>query len=170
MQNWFRFVQYLSFIVIVFLAHGGNAQELHNPALGVYAGYGGQRVNVAGVNIARGDALQFGMQYNQTLHRGLGYLFEAGYVGAPQSFGDGSAVLSTNYLAQFPFKQGKLLPFLTVGYSRLFSMSNALNYGGGIDYRFRRGNAFRFEYREYRVFTNPTLYNGALRVGYLWYF
>jgi hypothetical protein len=59
----------------------------------------------------------------------------------------------------------KLLPFASAGYSLLFGTGNAVNFGGGIDYRLSQHRAIRVEVRDYYSFSTPARHNLALRIG-----
>jgi hypothetical protein len=112
-----------------------------------------------------------------------GFSFELGYLGPWSKSSDGSAFFSADYMASWCFGQKaagrmpdgtifwtdrgwKFLPFATAGYSRLFGSGNALNFGGGLDYRLNEHYAFRIEMRDYYLFASPRQHNIAFRVGW----
>jgi hypothetical protein len=76
---------------------------------------------------------------------------EIGYLAPTQAWGDGIGVLSAN--GSYHFRgAGKLVPYLTAGYSRLFDGEgavNALNVGGGANYWFAPRAALRVELRDH---------------------
>jgi hypothetical protein len=115
-----------------------------------------------------------------------GFSFEAGVLGPWAIPKARSPFLSFNYMAAWQFgpsgkgrtpKGGyywhdlgrKLFPFATAGYTRLFGTGNAVNFGGGFDYRFNYAHAIRTEVRDYYSFASPTQHNVALRIGLVLY-
>jgi sugar lactone lactonase YvrE len=96
----------------------------------------------------------------------IGFLFESGYAGPTNNLGNGSALISTNYLAEWLATEHKpLTAFTTVGYTRIFGTGNALNFGGGINF-YNKGtsHAVRLEVRDYfRIATRE--HSVAFRVG-----
>jgi len=115
-----------------------------------------------------------------------GFSFEGGYLGPWSKPHTGSAFLSTNYMAAWSFGENgkgrtangsqywadrgwKLLPFATAGYTRLFGTGNAVNFGGGIDYRLSETQAIRMEVRDYYSFSSPAQHNIGLRIGFVIY-
>jgi hypothetical protein len=98
----------------------------------------------------------------------LGILFEGGYNGPATKVKDGSALFSANYSAPCAIGKSKRFRiFGTTGYTRLFGSSNAINYGGGMDYSVNEMSALRFEVRDYMKFTDPLEHCVALRIGYV---
>jgi hypothetical protein len=81
--------------------------------------------------------------------------------------GKGRTSKGTSYWAEHGWK---FLPFASAGYSRLFGTGNAVNLGGGIDYRLSNTRAVRVELRDYYSFSTPTQHNVALRIAYVIYF
>jgi hypothetical protein len=88
-------------------------------------------------------------------------------VGQPKT---GSALFSANYLARWKISSNKkLVPFVTTGYSKLSHAGNAINFGGGVEYKLGPTDALRIEVRDYYSFTEPRKQNVALRVGWVMY-
>jgi hypothetical protein len=115
-----------------------------------------------------------------------GFSFEGGYLGPWSKPNDGSAFFSCNYMVAWAFgpkasgrlpngtqywtdRGWKILPFATGGYTRLFGTGNAINFGGGIDYRINHTRAIRLELRDYYSFALPRQHNVALRIGWSLY-
>ncbi|HEV2288940.1 MAG TPA: hypothetical protein VGR81_08310 [Candidatus Acidoferrales bacterium] len=115
-----------------------------------------------------------------------GFSIEGGYVGPWTSGKTGSGELSLDYMASWNLgSSGKgrtakgtaywkdrgwhFLPFVSAGYTRLFGTGNALNYGGGFDYRLSYKSAIRVEMRDYYAPATPSQHNVALRIGWVGY-
>ena len=115
-----------------------------------------------------------------------GFSFEGGYLGPWARLKSGSAFLSADYMASWSFgpkgsgrtasgkpywsdRGWKVLPFASAGYTRLFGTGNAVNFGGGIDYRLDNRYAIRFELRDYYAPASPSQQNVAFRIGWVAY-
>ena len=88
---------------------------------------------------------------------------DVGWVASAQE-GFGLASVNAAYHLPGSFRDGKLVPFVSGGYSVGFR-SSALslgNVGGGFNYWFRERTAFRFEGR---LYTRPSYSVFALRLG-----
>jgi hypothetical protein len=103
-------------------------------------------------------------------NRGIpaGFIFEFGYAGPVNDLGNGSALISTNYLAECTASRHiPLTVFATAGYTRLFGTGNALNFGGGINLYSKNGvSALRFEVRDYYRKAGSREHSVAFRIGY----
>jgi len=133
--------------------------------------FAGTGTKIAGTQ--RHSATQLGASFDVSApNRYFGCLFEGGYLGSNSNFGTGSGFFSANYLASWTTdKRLRFFPFATFGYTRLLR-TNALNFGGGLDYRVNRRNAIRFEVRDYHLSSGPSWYQGhnvGLQVGYVFY-
>jgi len=141
--------------------------------------FGGGGVNNQGAN--NRSSLHVGGDFEATmpLQRGQfpwGVLIEGGYVG-PITNNKGSAILSTNYVLAFRtveaktggFAPGKVVPFLTGGYTRLFGTGNAVNFGGGIDVMLHSLAAVRFEVRDYLNSADQNMHDVGFRIGWVLY-
>jgi hypothetical protein len=96
-----------------------------------------------------------------------GYLIELGYAGPLKNFRSGSTFFSADYEGAFSFTEG-LMPFITVGYTRILGTGNALNYGGGVDYIFPNwGRGIRAEVREYRRISGAREKDLVFRFGFI---
>jgi hypothetical protein len=105
---------------------------------------------------------------------------EGGYLAPWARLRAGSALLSFDYMPSWHFARAgttependwKFLPYASAGYTRLFGTGNAVNFGVGADYRFRKTQAIRVDIRDYYSFASPRQHNVALRIGwviYLW--
>jgi hypothetical protein len=98
-----------------------------------------------------------------------GYLLELGYAGPIKDFSSGSTIFSANYVGAFSVAK-RLMPFFTVGYTRILGTGNALNYGGGIDLVIKNTTrAIRFEVRDYMRMSGSKAKDLAFRIGYVIY-
>jgi hypothetical protein len=146
------------------------AQDVVSPKLVVFGG--------AGTMLQQSRALgemHLGASFEESVpNHWYGLAFEGGYVGPWSRLKAGSGILSFNYMPSWQAdKQGRFLPFATLGYTHLFGTGNAVNYGGGLDLRLNNIHAIRFEARDYYSPTHPQTaqHNVAFRVGwviYLW--
>jgi hypothetical protein len=161
---------------------GARAQDAASPKFTLFAGPG----IVAARGASRGE-IQVGASFDEAPPNAWGgFSFEGGYLGPWSKPHTGSAFLSTNYMAAWSFSENgkgrtangsqywadrgwKLLPFATAGYTRLFGTGNAVNFGGGIDYRLSETQAIRMEVRDYYSFSSPAQHNIGLRIGFVIY-
>jgi len=171
-----------SLLIVAAGAIGAQAQDAASPKFTLFAGPG----IVAVRGSSRGE-IQAGASFDEAPPNAWGGVsFEGGYLGPWTKPHTGSAFLSANYMAAWSFGQNgkgrtangmpywadrgwKLLPFATAGYTRLFGTGNAVNFGGGIDYRFSQTHAIRVELRDYYSFSTPIQHNIALRIGFVTY-
>jgi hypothetical protein len=99
-----------------------------------------------------------------------GIMLEGGYIGPWANLKSGSALFSANYLVRWKIGPNKkFIPFITTGHSRLFDAGNAINFGGGVEYKLGVTHAIRIEVRDYYAFTEPRRQNIALRIGWVMY-
>ena len=95
--------------------------------------------------------LHFGGGGEGLVYKGLGVGGELGYAAPFERFNSGLGVASIN--GSYHFKNatasGKLVPFVTGGYSLLFrsATANAFNFGGGVNYWFKERVGLRVEFR-----------------------
>jgi hypothetical protein len=142
------------------------AQDPASPQFAVFGG--------VGMTLSQGHsqgALQLGASFDEAPpNAGFGLLLEGGYVAPWSNFKAGSGIFSANYMTTWKTdRQEKLLPFATAGYSHLFGTGNAVNFGGGVDYRLNNAHAIRIEIRDYYSFSEPRQNNVALRIGWVVY-
>jgi hypothetical protein len=128
----------------------------------------------AGANPSQGHsrgAMQLGASIGLApTNSWAGFLFEGGYIGPWANLRTGSALFSANYLARVTIGPNeKFIPFATTGYSRLFDTGNAINFGGGVEYKLGVTDAIRVEVRDYYAFSVPRKQNVALCVGWVIY-
>jgi hypothetical protein len=117
--------------------------------------------------------MQAGLAFEQSVpNKWIGYGFKSGYVEPCSNLKTGSGLLSLNYVPSWKVDQkGRYLPFATVGYTRLFEIGHALNFGGGLDLRLNNQHAVRFEVRDFYMPARPAQHNVGLRIGriaYIW--
>lgn len=174
-------------VVSVFLcllsgALAAQAQDAASPKFTLFAGPGIVRTQ----RISRGE-IQAGASLDEAPPGAWGGVsFEAGYLGPWSKPHIGSAFLSVDYMAAWnlgPSGAGRtakgtrywsdrgwtLLPFASAGYTRLFGTGNAVNFGGGVDYRISHTRAIRMEVRDYYSPSQPAQDNVALRIGLVIY-
>jgi hypothetical protein len=163
-------------------AVGAQAQDVASPKFTLFAGPGIFAANGS----SRGE-IQAGASLDEAPPNSWGgFSFEGGYLGPWSKPHTGSAFLSVDYMSAWQFGQSgsgqmangtrywsdrgwKILPFTSTGYTRLFGTGNAVNFGGGIDYRVTQAYAIRAEIRDYYSFSTPTQQNLALRIGLVIY-
>lgn len=127
-----------------------------------------------GVNLSKGHsqaATQLGASIGLApTNSWAGFLLEGGYLAPWANFKSGSAFFSANYLVRWKIRTDEnIIPFVTTGYSRLFDAGNAINFGGGLEYKLGATDAIRIEVRDYYAFTEQRKQNPALRVGWVMY-
>jgi len=168
--------------ILVTSASALSAQDAASPKFTVFAGAG---INATQQN-SRGE-IQAGASFEEAPPGSWGGLgFEGGYLGPWARIDAGSAFMSLDYMAAWSLGQKakgrtrdgtpmwadrgwKLLPFASAGYTRLFGTGNAVNFGGGFDYRLSHTRAIRAEIRDYYSFSTPHQHNVALRIGLVIY-
>jgi hypothetical protein len=113
--------------------------------------------------------LHFGVGGEGLVHKGLGIGGEIGYLGPARGLQEGVGLFSAN--GSYHFKNasasGKLVPFVTGGYSLIFreGKANGVNFGGGVNYWFREAVGLRLEFRD-QVFTlGETTHYYGFRIG-----
>lgn len=120
----------------------------------------------AGFSVGGGNGAQAGVvvgDYNK-VRRGpfyTGGFLELGLIG-PVRKSPADGLFSVNYESAFSFgarqlPERSILPFATIGYSRLFQAGNAINYGGGLVIRRLKrdsdgcASALKVEFRDYWI-------------------
>jgi len=96
--------------------------------------------------------LHFGGGGDALIYKGLGAGAELGYIFPSRSAADGVGLFSANGSYHFrKLPSGKLVPFVTAGYSMLFrsGVGNLVNFGGGVDYWFRERTGLHLEFRDH---------------------
>jgi hypothetical protein len=81
---------------------------------------------------------------------GVGFGAEIGYTAPWRQFRDGIGIGSVNGSYQFG-RAGKVVPFVTGGYSLLFrsATENAFNFGGGVNWWFADRLGLKLELRDH---------------------
>jgi len=170
----------VSIILVMTSAPALRAQDAASPKFTAFAGAG------ISTTPARGE-IQAGASFDEAPPGAWrGFLSEGGYLGPWTNPHGGSAFASVDYMASWSFGQKgggrtttgrpywsdrgwKLLPFASTGYTRLFGTGNAINFGGGFDYRLSHTRAIRAEAVDYYSFAAPRQHNLALRIGIVMY-
>jgi hypothetical protein len=102
------------------------------------------------------------------VYRGLGVGGEIGFLGPASSLEDSFGIFSANGSYHFAnaTQSGKLVPFVTGGYSLFFreGTANAVNFGGGVNYWFKDRLGLRVEVRDHVLPEYRTHYWGV-RLG-----
>jgi hypothetical protein len=159
--------------MILFSAPVAPAQGPGSPRFSIFAG--------PGLLLSQGHSsgeFQVGASIDQTAPNAwIGYSVEGGYLAPWARLKSGSGFFSFDYMPSWHFGHAtpdaswKFLPYVSAGYTRLFGTGNAMNFGVGADYRFRKTQAIRVDIRDYYSFASPRQHNVALRIGwviYLW--
>jgi hypothetical protein len=142
------------------------AQDIVSPKLVAFAGAGGVTTNAHSLG---GMQAGVGMEGSNP-NRWFGLGIEAGYLAPFSRFKSGSELFSLNYIPSWKVdKKGRYLPFATVGYTRLFEIGHAVNFGGGLDLRLNDSHAIRFEARDYYAPDRPAQHNVGFRIGWVAY-
>lgn len=145
-----------------------------DPSLPNVALFGGAGITNANPSNAVHGSMQFGADLDHSVPWSrshpifpVGYLFEGGYIAPANSFSAGSAILSLNYLGRFNLSlqtDPAVMTFVTGGYTRLFGTGNAINFGGGLEFKITDLTRFRIELRDYRH-SGPAEHNFAIRIA-----
>lgn len=145
-----------------------------DPRLPNVALFGGAGITNANLSNALHGSIQFGADLDHSVPWSrshpmfpVGYLFEGGYIGPANSFSAGSAILSLNYLGKFNLcdrPDPGVMIFLTGGYTRLFGTGNAINFGGGLEFKITSLTGIRIELRDYRH-SGPAEHNFGIRIA-----
>jgi hypothetical protein len=106
-----------------------------------------------GGNSEGGDgALHIGGGGEGVFKNGAGIGAELAYLTPFESFGDGIGTFSINGSYHFlnSSKSGKVVPFVTGGYTGFFrgGYSNGVNFGAGVNYWFKPRIGMRLEFRD----------------------
>ncbi|MCI0423655.1 MAG: porin family protein [Acidobacteria bacterium] len=112
--------------------------------------------------------LHFGVGGEGLVYKGLGIGGEIGYVGPARGLQEGVGLFSANgsYHFRNASASGKLVPFVTGGYSLIFrdGTASGVNFGGGVNYWFRERVGLRLEFRD-QVFADRTTHFYGFRIG-----
>jgi hypothetical protein len=169
--------------LVLFAAASAHAQDAPSPELfTLFAGAGA----LAKQGHALGE-LQAGASFDEApIDAWYGLSLEGAYLGAWTTAKANSGSLSLDYMAAWNLDSPRenrtakgntyktnhaqnFFPFVSAGYTRLFSVGNAVNFGGGLDYCLNHKNAIRIELRDYYSPASPSQHNIALRIGWVLY-
>lgn len=99
-----------------------------------------------------GGTLHVGGGGEGVFKNGAGISAELAYLTPFESIGDGLGTFSVNGSYHFlkASKSGKVVPFLTGGYTGFFrgGYANGVNFGAGVNYWFKRRVGLRVEFRD----------------------
>jgi hypothetical protein len=142
------------------------AQATDSPKLVAFGGAGAVTSRARSLG-----SMQLGLSLEGSLpNKWFGFGIESGYIGPISNLKSGSGLLSINYIPSWKAdKQARFLPFATAGYTRLFELGHAVNFGGGLDFRLNDSHAIRFEARDYYAPDRPAQHNVGLRIGWVTY-
>jgi len=117
-----------------------------------------------------GAGLHFGVGGEGLVYKGLGLGAEIGYLAQARELSRGAGVLSPNVSYHFlrASGSGKFSPFVTGGYSLLFTGNeaiNAVNLGGGLNWWFKDRIGLRLEVRDHIPGAEPSLHLIGFRIG-----
>ncbi len=117
----------------------------------------------------RGGALHFGVGGEALVYKGLGVGAEAGYGRFIDEDRNGFGVVSGNVSYHFTnvSSSGKFAPFITGGYSLLFSrdFAHAGNFGAGINWWFKEHLGLRVEFRDHVIANSDARHFFGIRFG-----
>lgn len=148
-----------------------SATLLHaqTPSSPEYRGHGYAFGAVGGATGSSDPLFHVGAGGERLLYKGFGVGGELGYLWVGESPDVGLGVLSAD--AQYHFlkasRSGKVVPFVTGGYSLLFRSGalNGVNLGGGVNYWFKERVGLRFEVRDHFLPQNVDTHFVGFRVG-----
>lgn len=151
---------------ILLFASPSHAQDLDSPKFAAFAG-----ASVVATHAHSLGGMQTGIGYEQSVpNKWIGYGIESGYLGPWSNLKSGSGLISFNYIPSWQLdKKARFVPFASAGYTRLFEIGHALNFGGGLDLRLNNIHAIRFEVRDYYVPQRPEQHNIGFRIGWIAY-
>jgi hypothetical protein len=113
--------------------------------------------------------LQIGVGGEGLIHKGLGVGAELSLLTTPRQFREGIGLLSPNVSYHFlnATKDGKLVPFVTGGYTLFFrsGVAHGINFGGGVNYWFKERVGLRFEVRDQVLAYDDTAHYVGFRAG-----
>lgn len=143
-----------------------HAQDIVSPKFVDFVGAGGVVTRAHSLG-----SMQTGISFEgSTPNKWFGLGFESGYLGPYSNLKSGSGFMSFNYVPSWQVeRKGRFLPFASAGYTRLFEIGHAVNFGGGLDLRLNNLHAIRFEARDYYMPTRPEQHNVAFRIGWVVY-
>jgi hypothetical protein len=118
---------------------------------------------------APGAGMSFGGGGEAFVHRGLAVGADLAYLFPTRNIAGGVGMLSVNPAYHFLniSKRGKLVPFVTGGYSLGFrsGAGHFFNYGGGVTYWFSKNAGLRLELRDHRYIQYVEYSFVTFRVG-----
>jgi hypothetical protein len=138
-----------------------SAQDAASPKFTAFAGAG----SLLSQGHARGE-VQAGASFDEAPPNAWGgFALEGGYLVPWSRLKAGSAFFSVDCMPAWSFgpkgsgrtpsgtrywcdRGWRFLPFASAGYTQLFGTGNAVNLGGGVDYRLNQHNAIRMEVRD----------------------
>lgn len=116
-----------------------------------------------------GTGAQVGAGAEGLIYKGVGAGAELSYLSTVTGFRSGVGVFSPNASYHFlnATKSGKLVPFVTGGYTLFFrnGVAHGFNYGGGVNYWFKERVGLRFEVRDQVLVNNGTGHFVGFRAG-----
>ncbi len=132
-------------------------------------GYGYIFAAPGGASSGGGGTLHIGGGGEGVSKNGAGIGEELAYLTPFESIGDGLGTFSVNGSYHFlkSSKSGKLVPFVTGGYTGFFrgGYANGVNVGGGVNYWFKQRIGLRIEFRDNVLIENGSAHFLNVRVG-----
>jgi hypothetical protein len=134
-----------------------------------YRGQGYGFVGIGGTNGVSDTSVHAGAGGEGFVHEGFGVGGEIGFIGSTRDFGRGFGIASGN--ASYHFKNasasGRLVPFVTGGYSVAFRGQGAhgANFGAGVSYWFSDRAGLRAEFRDHVIDIDRTAHFYGFRIG-----
>lgn len=157
------------FFVLFLLALSPPLLGAQTPSSAEYRGHGYAFGAVGGATGSSDPLFHVGAGGERLLYKGFGIGGELGYLWVGERPDAGLGVLSAD--AQYHFlnasRSGKVVPFVTGGYSLLFRSGalNGANFGGGVNYWFKERAGLRFEVRDHFLPQNADTHFIGFRVG-----
>lgn len=161
-------------LLVVALPLAGAAQSVAPKAKqttnGDGYGYGYIFAAPGGVSSGGDGTLHIGGGGEGVFNNGIGIGAELGYLHLFESFDDGLGTFSLNGSYHFlkASKSEKVAPFITAGYTGFLGGGgylNGVNFGGGVNYWFKRRVGLRFEFRDNIPADNSAPHILNVRVG-----
>jgi hypothetical protein len=125
-----------------------------------------------GPGVSSGNSITFlnyGIGAEGRIKGGFGVAGEIEGFAPGESFRRGFGIASANAGYQFlnASSSGKVVPFVSGGYSLFFAsgVDNGINFGGGVNYWFKERVGLRFEIRDHMLVPSPDVHYIGFRFG-----
>jgi len=157
-------VSLISLVVMAQTVAHGAKQVTNNPSYGY-----GYLFVAPGVASGGSATLHIGGGGEVIFNNGFGMGAEVGYLGPIEAMGQGFGVFSVNgsYYFLKANQSEKVAPFVTGGYTGIFrsGYASGINFGGGVNYWFKKRVGLRFEIRDNLVALDGAAHLLNARIG-----